>query len=291
MHTVLIWLKPIRPAKDAKHIRISSWRIMSQYYFKTAKISINNLNRRLLVLNTACIYSSANSHETSKFSIETEPITVLGYGHVSAISPWPNPFWKRIGIFLLIWFSILLEKGFELKNKLYKQDGLRELFNCSSVISIVLKDKRHIITTIERFSSSVTSKTNLKGLLEILASASEFEQLPIRPGEEESIKRLINHLPLSFENPKYTDPHVKANALLQAHLSRRMVVGNLAFDQREVLLSATRLLQAMVDVVSSNGWLSLALLTMEVSQMATQGLWHRNSIDASPASTLDRGIG
>ncbi|KAH0659816.1 hypothetical protein KY289_028564 [Solanum tuberosum] len=133
-------------------------------------------------------------------------------------------------------------------------------------------------TTIERFSSSVTSKTNLKGLLEILASASEFEQLPIRPGEEESIKRLINHLPYSFENPKYTDPHVKANALLQAHLSRRMVVGNLAFDQREVLLSATRLLQAMVDVVSSNGWLSLALLTMEVSQRATQGLWHRNSM-------------
>ncbi|KAH0667230.1 hypothetical protein KY285_028436 [Solanum tuberosum] len=90
------------------------------------------------------------------------------------------------------------------------------------------------------------------GLLEILASASEFEQLPIRPGEEESIKRLINHLPFSFENPKYTDPHVKANALLQAHLSRRMVVGNLAFDQRE---SST-----------------------EVSQMATQGLWHRNSM-------------
>ncbi|KAH0750144.1 hypothetical protein KY290_029376 [Solanum tuberosum] len=133
-------------------------------------------------------------------------------------------------------------------------------------------------TTIERFSSSVTSKTKLKGLLEILASASEFEQLPIRPGEEESIKRLINHLPFSFENPKYTDPHVKANALLQAHLSRRMVVGNLAVDQREVLLSATRLLQAMVDVVSSNGWLSLALLTMEVSQMVTQGLWHRNSM-------------
>lgn len=133
-------------------------------------------------------------------------------------------------------------------------------------------------TTIERFSSSVTSKTKLKGLLEILASASEFEQLPIRPGEEELIRRLINHLRFSFENPKYTDPHVKANALLQAHFSRQMVGGNLASDQQEVLLSATRLLQAMVDVISSNGWLSLALLTMEVSQMVTQGMWERDSM-------------
>lgn len=133
-------------------------------------------------------------------------------------------------------------------------------------------------TTIERFSSSLTSKTKMKGLLEILASASEYAQLPIRPGEEEVIRRLINHQRFSFENPKYTDPHVKANVLLQAHFSRQMVGGNLALDQREVLLSSSRLLQAMVDVISSNGWLSLALLSMEVSQMVTQGMWERDSM-------------
>lgn len=133
-------------------------------------------------------------------------------------------------------------------------------------------------TTIERFSSSITAKTKLKGLLEILASASEYEQIPIRPGEEELIRRLINHQRFSFDNPKCTDPHVKANALLQAHFSRHVVGGNLASDQKEVLLSASRLLQAMVDVISSNGWLSLALLAMEVSQMVTQGMWERDSM-------------
>ncbi|XP_008811841.2 DExH-box ATP-dependent RNA helicase DExH12-like [Phoenix dactylifera] len=133
-------------------------------------------------------------------------------------------------------------------------------------------------TTIERFSSSLTPKTKMKGLLEILASASEYAQLPIRPGEEELIRKLINHQRFSFENPKCTDPHVKANALLQAHFSRHTVVGNLAADQREVLLSAHRLLQAMVDVISSNGWLSLALSAMEVSQMVTQGMWERDSM-------------
>nr|XP_033509201.1 DExH-box ATP-dependent RNA helicase DExH12-like [Nicotiana tomentosiformis] len=133
-------------------------------------------------------------------------------------------------------------------------------------------------TTIERFSSSLTSKTKLKGLLEILASASEYERLPIRPGEEELTRRLINHQRFSFENPKYTDPHAKASALLQAHFSRQVVGGNLASDQQEVLLSAIRLLQAMVDVVSSNKWLSLALLAMEVSQMVTQGMWEHDSM-------------
>ncbi|XP_050375603.1 DExH-box ATP-dependent RNA helicase DExH12-like [Argentina anserina] len=133
-------------------------------------------------------------------------------------------------------------------------------------------------TTIERFSSSLTSKTKMKGLLEILTHASEYSQLPIRPGEEEVIRRLMNHQRFSFENPKCTDPHVKANALLQAHFARHHVAGNLALDQREVLLSASRLLQAMVDVICSNGWLNLALLAMEVSQMVTQGMWDRDSM-------------
>lgn len=132
--------------------------------------------------------------------------------------------------------------------------------------------------TIERFSSSLSSKTKMKGLLEILASASEYAQLPVRPGEEDVVRRLINHQRFSFENPNCADPHVKANALLQAHFSRHSVGGNLVLDQREVLLSASRLLQAMVDVISSNGWLSLALLAMEVSQMVTQGMWDRDSM-------------
>ncbi|XP_076951911.1 DExH-box ATP-dependent RNA helicase DExH12-like [Bidens hawaiensis] len=133
-------------------------------------------------------------------------------------------------------------------------------------------------TTIERFSSSITSNTKLKGILEILATASEYETLAVRPGEEVLIRRLINHQRFSFENPNYTDPHVKASALLQAHFSRQLVGGSLGFDQKEVVLTAGKLVQALVDVVSSNGSLSLALLAMEVSQMLTQGMWERDSV-------------
>uniref|UniRef100_A0A0D9VYU9 U5 small nuclear ribonucleoprotein 200 kDa helicase n=1 Tax=Leersia perrieri TaxID=77586 RepID=A0A0D9VYU9_9ORYZ len=133
-------------------------------------------------------------------------------------------------------------------------------------------------TTIERFSSMLTQKTKMKGLLEILVSASEYAELPSRPGEEDSIERLIRHQRFSIEKAKYDDPHVKANTLLQCHFSRHTVVGDQAADQREILLPAHRLLQSMVDVVSSNGWLTVALNAMELSQMVTQGMWDRDSV-------------
>lgn len=38
-------------------------------------------------------------------------------------------------------------------------------------------------TTIELLSSSLTAKTKLKGLLEIVSSASEFDDIPMRPGQ------------------------------------------------------------------------------------------------------------
>ncbi|CAN7099087.1 unnamed protein product [Brassica rapa subsp. narinosa] len=65
-------------------------------------------------------------------------------------------------------------------------------------------------TTIERFSSLLSSKTKTKGLLEILTSASEYDMIPIRPGEEERLQRLINHQRFSFENPNWTDPLVRS---------------------------------------------------------------------------------
>ena len=39
-------------------------------------------------------------------------------------------------------------------------------------------------TTIELFAASLGPKTKLRGLLEILSGASEFGDIPVRPGEE-----------------------------------------------------------------------------------------------------------
>ena len=78
-------------------------------------------------------------------------------------------------------------------------------------------------TTIELFSASLTEKTKMKGLIEILSAAAEFDDLPVRAGEDEVLRRLLLHAPIAIDTPKYTDPHVKVNALLQAHFSQTRI--------------------------------------------------------------------
>ncbi|KAL4451451.1 hypothetical protein ABPG75_007113 [Micractinium tetrahymenae] len=133
-------------------------------------------------------------------------------------------------------------------------------------------------TTIELFASSLTAKTKLKGLLEILSSASEYDDVPVRPGEERLVQKLLQHAPLAVDKPKFTDPHTKVNALVQSHFSRSALNPDMAADMRGVVGKASRLLQAMVDVISSSGWLNPALAAMEMSQMVTQGLWQRDPV-------------
>ncbi|XP_019848948.1 PREDICTED: U5 small nuclear ribonucleoprotein 200 kDa helicase-like [Amphimedon queenslandica] len=132
-------------------------------------------------------------------------------------------------------------------------------------------------TTIELFSMSLNEKTKLRGLIEILCSASEYEDLPIRHKEDSLMKQLLTKVPLKLTNIKYNDPHVKANLLFQAHLSRLQVSAELQNDTEEILKKSVRLIQACVDVLSSNGWLSPALTAMELAQMVTQAMWSKDS--------------
>ena len=48
-------------------------------------------------------------------------------------------------------------------------------------------------------------------------------------------------------------------------------------DTESVIVKAVRLTQACVDVLSSNGWLSPAIASMELSQMMTQAMWNKDS--------------
>jgi len=133
-------------------------------------------------------------------------------------------------------------------------------------------------TTIELFSSSLNSKTKLRGLLEIVTAASEFEDLPVRHGEETLLRQLSGRLPQKVAGKKFNDPHVKANVLLQAHLSRIQLSAELQKDAELVVSRAVRLIQACVDVLSSNGWLVPAINAMEFSQMMTQAMWSKDNI-------------
>ncbi|KAF8792805.1 U5 small nuclear ribonucleoprotein 200 kDa helicase-like [Argiope bruennichi] len=132
-------------------------------------------------------------------------------------------------------------------------------------------------TTIELFSMSLNNKTKVRGLLEIISSAAEYECVPIRHREDNLLKQLATRLPHKLANPKFSDPHVKTNLLLQAHLSRMQLSAELQSDTEDILSKAIRLIQACVDVLSSNGWLSPALAAMELAQMVTQAMWNKDS--------------
>jgi pre-mRNA-splicing helicase BRR2 len=93
------------------------------------------------------------------------------------------------------------------------------------------------------------SALQVKGLLEIVAAASEFDTLPVRPGEENAVERMIKHAPVAVDRPKFADPHTKVNALLQAHFSRERLSGDMGNDARTAVREASRLLQVGWQVV------------------------------------------
>lgn len=83
--------------------------------------------------------------------------------------------------------------------------------------------------------------------------------------------------PFTLSPIRYNDPHIKTNLLLQAHLSRIQLGPELQGDTEQILGKSIRLIQACVDVLSSNGWLSPAVAAMELAQMVTQAMWSKDS--------------
>ena len=116
---------------------------------------------------------------------------------------------------------------------------------------------------------SLNGKTKLKGLIEILSAAAEYEELSIRHKEDSLLKQLSSRVPLKLPNARYNDPHVKTNLLLQAHLSRLQLSAELQSDTEDILkkvgtggvtlgmhLSVTtcsRALSAICDVLTVSG--------------------------------------
>ena len=133
--------------------------------------------------------------------------------------------------------------------------------------------------TIELIAASLTAKTKVRGILEILSHASEFGTLPIRQGEEKSLKILARNLPQQLpESAQFQDPRTKALVLLHCHFGRKALSSDLRTDQKRVLCDSINLIPAIVDVISSNGWLKPALAAMELSQMVVQGLWNKDNV-------------
>ena len=130
--------------------------------------------------------------------------------------------------------------------------------------------------TMQTFLLSLTGRTKLKGILEIVTSATEFETIEIRRHEDHILRRIYDRVPVKMAQPSSESPHFKAFILLQAHFSRLQLPTDLAKDQEIVLSRILNLLSGCVDVLSSDGHLN-AINAMEMSQMVVQAMWDRDS--------------
>ncbi|OAF66385.1 hypothetical protein A3Q56_05891 [Intoshia linei] len=133
-------------------------------------------------------------------------------------------------------------------------------------------------STIELFSMSLGPKTKIKGLIEILANATEFSDIECRMHEQDIVKKLAANSKymknIAFDN---LDRSKKTQLLLYSHFDRINLTPELSTDLNSILYVILRLLNACVDVLSSNGWLASALAAMELSQMITQAQWVKDS--------------
>lgn len=130
--------------------------------------------------------------------------------------------------------------------------------------------------TMQTFLLSLSGRTKLKGILEIVTSATEFESIQIRRHEDGLLRRIYDRVPVKMAEPSYDSPHFKAFVLLQAHFSRMQLPIDLAKDQEIILTKVLGLLSATVDVLSSDGHIN-AMNAMEMSQMVVQAMWDRDS--------------
>ncbi|KAH8433695.1 ATP-dependent RNA helicase BRR2 [Aspergillus melleus] len=130
--------------------------------------------------------------------------------------------------------------------------------------------------TMQTFLLSLSARTKLKGILEIVTSATEFESIQMRRHEEHILRRVYDRVPVKMSEAAYDSPHFKAFVLLQAHFSRMQLPIDLAKDQEVIVSKILNLLSACVDVLSSEGHLN-AMNAMEMSQMVVQAMWDRDS--------------
>ena len=130
--------------------------------------------------------------------------------------------------------------------------------------------------TMQTLLLSLKRTTKLKGILEIVTAATEFEDIQIRRHEEGVLQRIYDRVPVKLAETNFESPHFKAFVLLQAHFSRMSLPSDLTKDQDMILRKVLNLLSACVDVLSSEGHLN-AMSAMEISQMVVQAMWDRDS--------------
>ena len=132
--------------------------------------------------------------------------------------------------------------------------------------------------TLKQFADTLKPDIQIESLIEVLSSAYEFDQLPVRHNEDKLNQELSNDVPLSVNSYSFESPHCKCNLLLQAHFCRiPLPCSDYLTDTKSVLDQCLRVLQAMLDLCADKGWLQASIQVINLIQMCCQGRWLSDS--------------
>lgn len=119
---------------------------------------------------------------------------------------------------------------------------------------------------------------SIEKILSLLTQVKEYSELPVRHNEDLINGDLAKACPIAVDSSSLDSPHTKAHLLFQAHFSRlQLPCSDYLTDLKSVLDQAIRILQAIIDIVANQGWLSPALSGIVVLQMIIQARWHTDN--------------
>ena len=98
--------------------------------------------------------------------------------------------------------------------------------------------------TMRLFSEALRPDMGWLELLAVLASASEYDELPLRHNEDETNRVLASRCPQPTPSQAWDDPHVKTHLLYQLHFSRLPPpIVDYDTDRKSVVDNSIRIIQ------------------------------------------------
>ncbi|GAB65341.1 u5 small nuclear ribonucleoprotein-specific protein [Plasmodium cynomolgi strain B] len=166
-----------------------------------------------------------------------------------------------------------------------KKNRILEIVCLSSVMSQVIKINNYDVMLCVKIAQTCNMKVTSEFLKLSISSESITGKNNLFSGDDQN--GTSNHLNKSGENdkkeqyinlvnfisiPMYFTPHLKALIILQAHIHRYAIPKNYVEETKRVLQKTFKLINALIDVISSNNILNFCLFVMEMSQMLTQSM-------------------